>query len=385
MKKGLLFLLVVLCFVPFVNAVENDVSLSRSHIQLGDSFVVDADNLKVNDEKFTGNAMILFNGPSDEYTLLTPVFDGGFFYEAAFCKTGCLLPNVPGNYTVSVSLLDSRLVELEEILIPETLNVDSVLNLVVELDKVQITPGESVKIKGSVQRNSDSQMLEEGSVKLVFDDVAYETALSNEKFVYEFNTGGDIESNYHDIIVSISDDQGNYGETTSQYFVVAVPQALSVKLDKDEYLPGENIQINVLLNDQAGEDVVEEVELKIYDSKNKRILNELILSNEEFDFELDKFAVPGEWKIIAKSNGLKIDKKFEVDTVEKLDIVLINQKLEEVNVELSKNSIYLIPRMNWLEYKILEEKNIILVLVNEILNSSKGIFNYTDFKKLCTN
>ena len=332
MKKGLLFLLVVLCFVPFVNAAENDVSLNRYHIQLGDSFVVDADNLKVNGDKFTGNAMIRLNGPDDEYTLLTHVFDGGFTYEAAFCKFGCLLPNVPGNYTVSVSLLDSSLVELEEILVPELLVVDSALSIVVELDKVQITPGESVKIEGAVQRKSDSQMLEDGVVKLMFDDVEYETALTSEKFVYEFNTGGDIESNYHDIIISIFDDQGNYGETTVQYFVVAVPQSLSIKLDKDDYLPGENIQITVLLNDQSGEDVVEEVELKIYNAKNKRALRELILSNEEFDFQLDEFAVPGEWKIMAKSNGLKIDKKFEVDIVEKLDIVLINQNLEVSNI-----------------------------------------------------
>lgn len=379
MKKGLLFLFVALCFVPFVNAVENDVTLNRYHIQLGDGFIVDADNLKVGGESFTGNAMIRLNGPADEYTLLTHVFDGGFSYEAAFCKVGCLLPNVPGNYTVSVSLLDSRLVELEEILVPEILLVDSVLNIVVELDKVQIAPGESVKLKGSVQRNSDSQIIEDGTVKLMFDDVEYETVLSSEKFVYEFNTGGDIESNYHDIIISISDDQGNYGEITSQYFVDAVPQALTVRLDKEDYLPGENIQITVILNDQAGEDVVEEVELKIYDAKNKRVFRELILSNEEFDFELDDYAVPGEWKIMAKSNGLKIDKKFEVETVEKLDIILINQNLEISNVgniPYSKPLILMVDNETKLEKRTNLDSgdNLTVVLYQELSEGKHNIY-----------
>jgi len=65
-----------------------------------------------------------------------------------------------------------------------------------------------------------------------------------------------------------------------------------------------------------------------------------------------------------------------------INIKLININMKETIVNLTKNNVYLIPRMNWLEYEILEENSIILVLVNEVLNSSKGIFNFSDFEKL---
>lgn len=332
MKKVLLGFVILSFVIPLIYAADNDLSLSKSTIQLGDDFSINAENIKVSDQIFTGNAMIHFDGPGDEHTLLVHVFEGDFSYSASFCRSGCVLPNVLGNYTVSVALLDSKLNELEEILIPENLEVDSQLNVIAELDNIQITPGESVKIEGSVQRNSDSQMVDNGDVKIIFDEVLYETVISSEKFVYEFNTGFDIASNYHDVEISITDDQGNYGETAVQFFVVAVPQALSINLDKDSYLPGDNVEITIGLNDQAGDEVFEDVEIKLYNSKNKRVLKDIVLSNEEFDFQLEDFAYPGDWRITAKSSGLKIDRTFEVATVEKLDIHLVGQDLEVSNI-----------------------------------------------------
>ena len=331
MKKGLFFLALMLLIIPFVSSAENEITLNNYHISFGDNFIVDADNVKYNDASFTGNAMIRFNGPEDEYTLLTHVFDGSFSYEASFCKSGCLLPDVQGNYTVSVVLLDSRLVELEEILVPQDLEVDGKLNIIVEMKNVQITPGDSIELEGSVQKSAGSQIIDGENVIILFEGVEYEAAISNKKFVYEFSTGGEIESNYHDIEFRVSDEYGNYGEYTEQFFVVAVPQSLSVNIDKEEYLPDENVQITVSLVDQAGEDVFEDVDLKIYNSKNKRVLKDIILSNEEFDFELDKHAHPGEWKIVTKASGLKIEKTFDVSEVEKIEVVLIGQNLEVIN------------------------------------------------------
>jgi len=331
MKRALILLMLALLIIPFVRAAENDISLSKAHIQMGDSFTINANNIKINDAIFNGNAMINFNGP-ETYTLLVNVVNGAFTYSASFCKSGCLLTNMPGNYSIGVSLLDSRLVELQEILVPENLEVDGTLNIIAELDKVQISPGESIKIEGSVQKNSDSSLVNDGTIKLIFDGVEYESVLSNKKVVYEFNTCTDVVSNYHDIDLTITDDLGNYGEATVQYFVVAVPELLTINLDREDYAPGENVQITVGLNDQADEAVTEEVEVKIYDAKNKRVFKELVLSNEEFGYELEDYAVPGEWRIVVKGVGLKVEKTFNVQSNEKILISLIGQTLEVTNV-----------------------------------------------------
>ena len=63
-----------------------------------------------------------------------------------------------------------------------------------------------------------------------------------------------------------------------------------------------------------------------------------------------------------------------------INIKLIDKNLNITEKKLFKNDIYLIPRMKWLEYEILTEKTIMLVLVNETLYNSKGIFNFEEFK-----
>ncbi len=331
MKKSLLLVILVFTILPFVSSADNDVTISKEILQLEDVFTIDADNLKVDGVKFTGNVMIIFYGPEEDYKLVTSAYDGAFSYDASFCQSGCLLPAVAGNYSVGIALLDERLTELTEIMLENQIVVDNALNLIMSLNQVQISPGEELKLEGSVQRNSDSRLLDEGEVILIFEGVEYKTMINSQKFVYEFMTGTDISSDYHNIDVSITDAQGNYGEGVIQFFVVGVPEALSVRTDKDNYLPEENVQIVAGLGDQAGEEIMQDVELRIYDGKGRRIMKELILSNEEFDYLLEKDAVPGEWKIMAKSSGLKVESYFDVDEVEKIDVTLVGQDLEITN------------------------------------------------------
>lgn len=64
-----------------------------------------------------------------------------------------------------------------------------------------------------------------------------------------------------------------------------------------------------------------------------------------------------------------------------MKLKLVNKNLNKKEINLYKNDIYLIPRMNWLEFEVFNKDTIILVLVNETLNNSKGIFNYDEFIK----
>ena len=325
-------LLVVLLIMPLVTSAENDVSLSSYNVQLGDAFSIEGEEVKHLGSDFTGNAMINFYGPNGDLVLLTQIVDGQFSQSAGFCKYGCIFPDDAGNYTISISLLDSSLVELEEFLVPGVLVVDNTLNIVVGLDSVQINPGEEIKLEGSVQRNVDSKVLESGDVKILFDEVEYKTSISSEKFIYEFITGADITSGYHDLDVSIVDAQGNYGETTIQFFVVGIPQLLNINFEKETYFPDEVVSIIPALVDQAGEEIIEDVELKVYDGKGRRQVKEIVLSNDDFDYILEKHAVPGEWKVSAKSAGLKVERYFDVETVEKVGLVLDGQFLRVTNI-----------------------------------------------------
>jgi len=57
----------------------------------------------------------------------------------------------------------------------------------------------------------------------------------------------------------------------------------------------------------------------------------------------------------------------------------IDSNLNEKNKIIKKNEIYYIPRMNWIEFEILNVNTNIFVMVNEILSKSTSIYNFDDF------
>ena len=65
----------------------------------------------------------------------------------------------------------------------------------------------------------------------------------------------------------------------------------------------------------------------------------------------------------------------------KINIKLIDKDLNITEKILLKDDIFLINRMNWIEYEILEKNTKILVLANETLNDSKSVSDFEDFKK----
>lgn len=332
MKKSLVFALAFIFIVPLVSSIENDISLGSYNVQLGDSFNINGNNIEHNDIDFTGNAMIKFYGPLGDYTLLTQIIDGKFTQSTSFCDANCMFPGQAGNYSIGVSLLDVGLVTLEEFTLPDLLIVNNKLNLILNLDEVQIDPGETIKLAGSAQRYVDSKIFENGEIIILFDEVEYKTLISNDKFVYEFITNTDISSGYHDLDVYFTDENGNFGEESIQFFVVGIPQLLNVNFDKEFYLPGEVVQIMPSLVDQAGKGIEGEIELKLYDGEGRRQIKNVFSSNDGFDYPLENSAVPGEWKVSVKSDGLKIDRYFNVETVEKLGLVLNGQELIITNI-----------------------------------------------------
>ena len=60
---------------------------------------------------------------------------------------------------------------------------------------------------------------------------------------------------------------------------------------------------------------------------------------------------------------------------------LIDINEVETIVELSKNDIYYIPTMKWIEYEILESNTIILCLADKIMSESCSIHDYGKFIK----
>ena len=102
-----------------------------------------------------------------------------------------------------------------------------------------------------------------------------------------------------------------------------------------------------------------------------------------FNFNLKRFFYFDNFNNdLEKKRGLHVNINFnEIFLVikGKVEIKLIDKNYNEIVSLLQKNDIKYIPKLNWLEFKILDIDTVILVLVDEILSKSKSIYNYEEF------
>jgi len=64
-----------------------------------------------------------------------------------------------------------------------------------------------------------------------------------------------------------------------------------------------------------------------------------------------------------------------------INLKLVDSNLNEKNKIIKKDEIYYIPRMNWIEFEILDKNTNIFVMVNEILSKSRSIHDFNEFLK----
>jgi len=333
-SKGCIIWFIFLFFIPFITAQEynGNFIINKEYIQLGDEFTVSGEILKDGVDFSNGFIFIEFIKNDDVLYKAPAVLDyGSFSSTQTFAKTPEGLSMLSGDYKVDVTLNDFFGNELKKFENVVKLKVSSEIVLDVNLDKTQVDPGDIIKISIETKEELGGKV-KNADVIIIFDDHEFKTKLNGGILNYELGIASDIKSNYHDLKIIVEDENGNKGEKTSKIYVVAVPTRLSIETDKSDYLPSESIKINAKLYDQAGDQIVEKVKVKIYDVNNHLLQEKDILTNEFLNFELDGYAEPGTWKITGDSYDLKTQKEFVISRIEELNVNLVGQTLEIQNI-----------------------------------------------------
>jgi dTDP-4-dehydrorhamnose 3,5-epimerase-like enzyme len=90
-------------------------------------------------------------------------------------------------------------------------------------------------------------------------------------------------------------------------------------------------------------------------------------------------------KNINKSRGFHANINFDEILIiinGEIMIKLIDKNLNITEKKLIKNDLFYIPRLNWIEFEILDEKTIIFALANEVFDKSSSIFSFDEFKNI---
>ncbi|MFH1209960.1 MAG: hypothetical protein V1663_04190 [archaeon] len=330
-NKLWIFLIMLISIIPIVSANIQLVEQDREIYNLNSDYLLDAVVSVSNQLCSNLNCLLKTTLYCNDYTLE--------YFVIPVTTTTTLNINIPdikinnlmiGNCYVQLSLEDSsgNMIEWKD---SKGFEVTDQLLVVIGIDKNTFLPGERVNVDGTVK-----YVIEENvnnfQYDLMFDNNEFNNIdSSNGEFGYMFDLSETIKTGEHTIKVTAYDDYGNKGESNVNLFVNAVPSQLKNSVNDLEFLPSERLEVKALLYDQAGDMMDEYTTINIY-NKNGQAFSKNVKTNELVVLDLDKQAVPGEWRIVTESRGLEIESKFNVLPVKDLEVFVYNNILIIKNI-----------------------------------------------------
>ena len=172
------------------------------------------------------------------------------------------------------------------------------------VNKESFFPSDKITIEGSAIGYNGEKM--NGQATITFENI-YHVDVEKGEFEFEESIYKKIKSGEHEILVRVEDGEGNFGDGSLKIDILPVPTSIEISLNKTLFDPGENIEADAVLLDQAGEEIDSEIILTLYDSwggeMKRQNLEEGVLkySGKSSD-------APGNWWIYA--NRWQMDRSW---------------------------------------------------------------------------
>ena len=312
MKKGLIYFVVFLFVVQLALAEVIVDPISRDKYNLGDRVNVKGEVLFEQDLQGSMNVDL----KCDNQTL--PVYFSLLDLKAGESQSYDL--NVPtreslqGNclFLVSVSgIVENFEKTSDAFIITKELNVD------ISINKILANPGDGLEIIGNAKRAS-GDIVEDGVATLTIDGNTESVTLKDGILTYLLQLSPSINSGKHVIGFSVEDKNGNSGMDDTSFKVNAIPTEINLIIDQS-YVPGESIVGKALLYDQSGEPMNRDGSVDIYNSNREIEFSKNIKNNENFEFVLDSFSIPGDWRINVAFEDIETNKNIDIEEIKKID------------------------------------------------------------------
>ena len=308
--------------------LEADFDTSDKKLKLGESLNITGTIFKLNGANVNGRATITLKLNGNPYlTDSKDVLNGDFSY------TNTLASLPAGSYIVDVYIRDldgnERLFENAT-----SFSINNNLNINAAASKMEANPGEELTIEGEM-RDFDDNLIS-GNINAYIEvngKDKYQITLKEGKFSNKIKLKTDTKSGPNKIKIFAEDEFGNIGEKTFFVDVKYIPTKLELKIAKPDVNPGEEVYLQIILYDQANDEIKgEKAELEVKDSDKDEVIRESITTGgEAFKLNLNNYAKPGIWAAKAKSNKLDSSLAFNVNEIESLNLNINEQTLTILN------------------------------------------------------
>lgn len=311
-------------------------SLFEITSELTGSFNIDKESVQAGEEIFVGGSVYEQSGEGlDGFAVIILKKEGTtYFSDTEEIKNGELkykldTTDIPGGeYKVIVesknNFGNSLIVTAGIFLLVNKIEVNA------HSAKVHYFPKEKVKVTGSA--SSFSGKIKKGLAYLNLNENKYETDLKNGNFDFSFYLLNTIPSGKHDLVLRVEDEQGNYGAYEFSIIVDAIPTKIVVAVDKEAINPGDSIQAKTFLNDQAGNNIDEDLVVKLLNGKGDIFYDDVKKSGEQFEVSVGVEVVPGNYYLVASHGSVEGEKIFAVGKISKLVYSIDGQTLVVKNI-----------------------------------------------------
>ena len=310
-----------------VNNLGGNFQINKNNFQLGEVLQLSGHVSKPNGDAVDGSALVKFKRDGVVKFLGNEEIKQGRFN---FQKELVRVP--PGQYSADIFVTDN-FGNKNTFLDAVSFTVESSVNININLQKNSFNPGDEIVLTGYVSSNLN-QRLEDVSVEIVFEGLApivQNLDDSSVSFSARNVIPGNVKTKNYIIEITARDNKGNYGFNSIEYIVNAIPTNLDLSADGGNFNPGDLINFNVDLFDQAGDAISDSVNVYLLDSDGKSVLNKVVRTGASDSITVPENAAPGSWRISADGYGLIDEFSFSVNRYQKLDVNLESSELVVVN------------------------------------------------------
>ena len=369
------FVAFILLILPLAASADTNIRFTdfyQKRYNLGDKLKVT--HLINTTEDLNVRLIATLNCPSIqvEYFIVSFLLSAGQRVEIA-APALALTSRMLGECTVS-----SRLEAIGEGTVAEERSpqffVGGELEVFLETDSKEIRPSDGLEAKTRIRASYEN--FKSANVIFSIDGQEAERFQTNvSSFTRRFKLFENMSAGEHTVSVNVADEFGNAGANTTIFSVLAVPTTLKIFFSNQSVPPGGDVRISVLLYDQAGDRISDDASFEIYNPGKDKLYSQALETGAELAYAVEPKAAPGAYLVKAYSTGLKAEDSFMVQTLEQLDVDLMDGKFlvfaNAGNVEYSKPADIVLTSTSW-EY-LLRQKLSLATGESEQLNLFKEV------------
>ena len=328
MKKYFIIFLMIFLILPTAFA---DISITTDQFiyNLGNKIRAAASVMQ--DNNFEGLFRLTLScGNYKLQYFLTPINLEANFRTAVSVPELAATQSMLGDCVITGDLVtnDNLLVEEK---VSNDFSVTDRLNVLPVRSKATSLPSETMQIAGVVNEAYGNNVLK-ASAKIALENDSYIADVFDGKFDFTLEIPKNIKSGRHAIEISSYDSKNNFGSSSVELEITAVPSYLITGLSSEELSPGSAIDITASIYDQADDLINDSLGLELTSPKGNNAFIKAVQSSEKIDYEFSQHAEPGLYVLTTTYKNLLVQDFINITTIREVKIKYENESVVIENI-----------------------------------------------------